>query len=123
MRSADALLLGLQNDKELVDRVKEAVTAGGDPAPIINERAKQLAETAKKETAPAYVGDKWVYRIVVFSLSFILLAVVVGIIALVMNNGAISIPEGLVAIGSAAVGALAGLFAPSPFTSSDSSKT
>jgi hypothetical protein len=57
--------------------------------------------------------DKWVYRIVVISLSLTVLGALVGAIVLEMAKN-ISPPDLLVALGSAAVGALAGLLAPPP---------
>lgn len=61
--------------------------------------------------------DKWIYRIVVITLGLTILAIVFGTIALIFT-GRISedknIPTIVTAIGSAAIGALAGLLAPTP---------
>ena len=57
--------------------------------------------------------DRWIYRLVVMFLGLSLLATVGGGIFATVTTGT-SMPEGLVALGSAAVGALAGLLAPSP---------
>ena len=57
--------------------------------------------------------DPWVYRMVVISLGLTVLGTVAGGFSLALKSGA-SIPEGLIALGSAAVGALAGLLAPAP---------
>lgn len=57
--------------------------------------------------------DRWIYRIVVLALGFGVLSAMVGLIALSLK-GVANVPDGLVAIGSAAVGALAGLLAPAP---------
>ena len=59
--------------------------------------------------------DVWIYRIVVLALGLTVLISVSGSIFLAANKIQ-STPEILVAIGSAAVGALAGLLAPSPGT-------
>jgi hypothetical protein len=56
--------------------------------------------------------DKWIYRIVVLALGLIGLVAAVGGIVLV--SGDRTVPEILIALGSAAVGAMAGLLAPSP---------
>ena len=64
--------------------------------------------------------DVWIYRIVVLSLGLTVLMAVGGAIYLAASADAgqtASTPEILVAIGSAAVGALAGLLAPAPGTS------
>ena len=56
--------------------------------------------------------DTWIYRIVVIALGATLFATVFGAICIVIADG--EPPDILIAIGSAAVGALAGLLAPSP---------
>jgi hypothetical protein len=56
--------------------------------------------------------DVWVYRIVVIALGLCVLASLIGAIMLAIQDR--STPELLVALGSAAVGGLAGLLAPSP---------
>ncbi len=59
--------------------------------------------------------DNWIYRIVVSSLGLaLILTVIGGILAALIGGQGTALPEGLVAIGSASVGALAGLLAPSP---------
>lgn len=56
--------------------------------------------------------DPWVYRIVVLILGLAVLASLVGTIMLTIQERAT--PELLIALGSAAMGGLAGLLAPSP---------
>lgn len=56
--------------------------------------------------------DPWIYRIIVLALALTMLSVVVASFALVVLDKAI--PDVLVALGTAAVGAVAGLLAPSP---------
>lgn len=58
--------------------------------------------------------DKWLYRMVVAMLGLTVVSSVVGTIALAMAGQ--STPEVIVALGSAAIGGLAGLLAPSPMT-------
>ena len=58
--------------------------------------------------------DVWIYRIVVGALASIALATVLGGIALAATGT--ELPSAVVALGSAAIGALAGLLAPSPST-------
>jgi hypothetical protein len=78
-----------------------------------------LAARVKDDPAGAIAGlaeplqtDVWIYRIVVGALALAILGAVGGAILLAMNGR--TIPELLLAIGSGAVGALAGLLAPSP---------
>lgn len=79
------------------------------------ETLKKLAEQSTQQV-PAYVPDTWIYRMVVGSLGFVCIAVVVGSIGLafVSDSSEAKIPDILTALGSAAIGALAGILAPSP---------
>jgi hypothetical protein len=66
---------------------------------------------------PVFKSDVWIYRIVVGALALIVLITVIGGIYLAViskGDAKVGLPEGVIAIGSAAVGALAGLLAPSP---------
>ena len=58
--------------------------------------------------------DLWIYRIVVGSLALSILAVIVATTVIVLDAGRCEIPDVLVAIGTGAIGALAGLLAPVP---------
>ena len=61
--------------------------------------------------------DQWIYRIVVISLGATVIAIILGIIVLMAIGKIIddkSVPTIFTALGSAAIGALAGLLAPSP---------
>jgi hypothetical protein len=61
--------------------------------------------------------DKWIYRAVVVTLGLTVLATIFGGLTIVIvghGDANMKLPDALVAIGSAAVGALAGLLAPSP---------
>jgi hypothetical protein len=55
--------------------------------------------------------DVWLYRIIVAALGLTLVASVIGAITLAMTGK--STPEVLVALGSAAIGGLAGFLVPS----------
>jgi len=61
--------------------------------------------------------DNWIYRIIVLSLGITIISIIIGVIVLI-GSGKISddkgVPTILTAIGSAAIGALAGLLAPQP---------
>ncbi|HLF75461.1 MAG TPA: hypothetical protein VI524_13985 [Anaerolineales bacterium] len=56
--------------------------------------------------------DIWLYRMVVVVLGLTVVTSIVGAIALALSGQ--STPEIIVALGSAAIGGLAGLLAPSP---------
>ncbi len=98
---ADQMVTVLNEDASL----REAMKA--DPAAALPE----LADKAEKER-PIYTKDKAVYRIAVVFLGSLAALAAVGSIVLVLAGE--ETPEVLVAIGSAAVGALVGLFATSP---------
>lgn len=87
-----------------------------------NQSTKELAaalaqnpESAERAITrlTALQTDRWIYRIVVLALGFAVLSAMIGLIILSWK-GVTTVPDGLVAIGSAAVGALAGLLAPAP---------
>ncbi len=79
------------------------------------ETLKKLTEQAKQQVPRALEQDKIIYRIVVSSLGLVTLLVVIGVIALSFKaTGTVQIPDVLTALGSAAIGALAGILAPAP---------
>jgi len=91
--STAELLSMMQTDQDMIETFK------ADPV-------RALATV----TAPPH--SPMVYRIVVSSLGLTVVATVIG--AIVLANNGNSVPEILVAIGTASVGALAGLLAPQP---------
>jgi hypothetical protein len=98
IQSLEGLASRVSRDPELASAIKD------DPAGTLSGIAAE---------ASALTTDRWTYRIVVISLGFAVLIGMIGLIVLSWKNVQ-NIPDGLVAIGSAAVGALAGLLAPSP---------
>jgi hypothetical protein len=101
LRSADMMVQSI-----LSDPAKKAELAN-NPAAVLNAAAAQA-----KDQVPAYVGDVWIYRVVVGALSLSVLIVVLAYIYLTAVGR--TPPEALVAIGAGALGALTGLLAPSP---------
>ena len=75
----------------------------------IEELPKIISEAANE--TPAYIGDKFLYRMVAFALGLVILLAAIGAIVLALLGK--TTPDLLVALGSGAIGALAGLFAPS----------
>ena len=93
---------------------KTLTTLSADPN--VSKDVKQQVEKAISQL-PAYMGDKWIYRVVVTVLGLVVLATAGGGIYLAMTatgSTPASMPDAIVAIGSTALGALAGLLAPSP---------
>jgi uncharacterized membrane protein YbhN (UPF0104 family) len=87
----------LERNPDLAARLKE------DPQKALKDLSRQR---------PIYERDAWVYRIVVLSLGVAILIAAVGAVVLQYNGH--DSPAILVALGSGAIGALAGLLAPSP---------
>lgn len=74
-------------------------------------------EATNKIEDTSILPDTWVYRMVVGSLGLVILVIAMGIVWRVASGNPIedkNVPTILTALGSAAVGALAGLLAPSP---------
>lgn len=105
IRSAIALANKIVSSPSLIERVKENPQA----------ELPKLAQEVVTEMPSPLKTDRWIYRIVVLSLGCTVLIVVAGAVLLSIIHGTqISPPEIMTALGSAAVGALAGLLAPSP---------
>lgn len=90
-----------EHDAALLNKLK----AAENPIAVIQEAADTADEAA-------WIKDKWLYRIAVGVLGSLALIAAIGAIVLVALGK--TTPEVLVSLGSAAVGALVGLFAPSP---------
>ena len=87
----------------------------------IPQDARDVISSSIKDIATPLQTDVWIYRVVVMVLGLTLLATVFGgIILAIIGHGdqTVKLPDAVVAIGSAAVGALAGLLAPSPVSRS-----
>ena len=81
---------------------------------LINDPEKTLLES---ETKPGPLGwDKWIYRITVGGLIAITLTIIISVVIIYekQNGTAFEVPDLFVAIGSGAIGALAGLLTPTP---------
>jgi hypothetical protein len=105
-RSADILVSHLLNTPGLLEQVKL------NP----NDTLRKLAaEVTRDLPAPAFVSDRWTYRIVVLALGIVCITAIGGAIYLsAIAPAEPKIPDVLTALGAAAIGALAGPLAPSP---------
>jgi len=87
-----------------------AIRVAQDPA-LASKIKEKPVETIAGIAAPLQ-WDVWIYRMVVGTLGLAVLASIIGAIVIAMSGK--ELPQIMVAIGSSAVGALAGLLAPSP---------
>jgi hypothetical protein len=95
-----------------VQSVGELATLVATDPDLQEELRKNPAETIAKMAVAPLQSDVWIYRIVVVALGSAVIIAALGAIGLAAFGK--SIPELLIALGSGAVGALAGLLAPSP---------
>jgi len=100
---------------EVLDIIKKAPEA--ECGPQVKKEIVDKVQEIKERIESPLVTDKWIYRCVVWFLGFAILACLFFTFYLsVVHTGTsdIQVPDIFLAIGSAAVGALAGLLAPSP---------
>lgn len=107
-RSADLMVNRLMSSPEGLENLRK------DPEKTLREYA---LEATKSLLPPISKSEAGIYYVVVVSLGVVAVAAVVGAIFLSARapaNGTVAIPDIITALGSAAIGALAGLLAPSP---------
>lgn len=102
-RSATQMVKMFEEDPTLMARLK----SDSDLLPLLQETANK----AEQQTLP-WNNDRLLYRIAVIVLGALALIAAVGSLGLTAIDR--TTPDVLIALGSAAVGALVGLFAPSP---------
>jgi hypothetical protein len=89
-----------------------------EAANAVREGALQAEVTTSEGTVVRFAKpletDVWIYRIVVLVLGAAILGVVASALLLKLIDNQTGIPDALVAIGTGALGALAGLLAPTP---------
>jgi len=97
--------------------VEEVIEKSPDVTPEAKKQLTQVIKEAKKEGRTPLETDKWIYRFVVGFLGLAILASLIFTFFLSVGSPdpkELKIPDIFLAIGSAGVGALAGLLAPSP---------
>ena len=97
------------NVKETLQNLIQQVTNDNS---LSSDQKVRLLESLQTLSTPLQ-SNRWIFRLVVAFLGLTVLLTVLGGFYLSIKTAA-TIPEGLIALGSAAVGALAGLLAPSP---------
>lgn len=98
---AQQVVRAFKEDESLLARLK----SDSDPLSVLQETANTVEQAS-------WQGDRVLFRVAVGVLGALALIAALGSIVLVAVGK--DTPEFLVSIGSAAVGALVGLFAPSP---------
>jgi hypothetical protein len=106
IRSAEQMVKMFEEDPKLLTKL----TNDANPIKILRDTAVK----AEALSEPVYFNDRLLYRIAVCVLASLALLAAIGSIILVLMNK--TTPEVLVSLGSAAAGALVGLFAPSPIS-------
>lgn len=94
------------------DTLQELIQQVTNDASLPADHKVKLLGNLQKLSSPLQ-SDRWIFRLVVAFLGLAVLFTIIGGFILSFKTAA-TIPEGLIALGSAAVGALAGLLAPSP---------
>lgn len=111
-RSADMLVNLILTRDGVLDKIKKG--SGDIPEKTLRALAK---ETTKELIPPVMKREVGLYYIVVGSLGLIDVAAVIGALylsATVSPGETLQIPDIVTALGSAAIGALAGILAPTP---------
>lgn len=103
IRSAEELVKRVAIEPGLEEQIRHA------PLESLRLLATEVTRDIPKRPMDT---DPWIYRIIVLFLGLVIFSTVLGCILLSMRQ--VNVPETLTALGSAAVGALAGLLAPTP---------
>ena len=112
----------MERTTKALEEIKEAINKSSDPAftPEVKQKISQKVNETKENLTPLQT-DKWIYRCVVIFLGLAILVSLICtffisaiLISIPSSGQVLKIPDIFLAIGSAAVGALAGLLAPSP---------
>jgi hypothetical protein len=106
IRSAEQMVRMFEEDPKLLTKLQK----NANPIEVLRD----TAEKAEAIIVPEYYKDRTLYRIAVIVLASLALLTALGSIVLVLLDK--TTPEVLVSLGSAAAGALVGLFAPSPIS-------
>jgi hypothetical protein len=81
-------------------------------SPALQQELRDDPVAALSNLAAPLDTDVWIYRMVVAALGLVVLVAAVG--GIVLANTEKGVPDVLLSLGSAAIGALAGLLSPSP---------
>jgi hypothetical protein len=112
-RSADkSTTIFVEKINDLAERNIISAGAGEELKNTAEEAAKEGKKEADAENVAAYFGDKVFYRYVILILGAAVIISLLGGLALAYLK--MDIPQFIVAVGTTALGAIAGILAPSP---------
>src|SRR4030042_2386037 len=94
------------------DTLQELIQQVTNDTSLPPDQKIKLLSNLQKLSSPLQ-SDRWIFRLVVAFLGLAVLLSIIGGFILSFKTAA-TIPEGLIALGSAAVGALAGFLCPPP---------
>jgi len=97
---------------ESVEDLADMIRDDPDLAKEIQQRPADTVADRIAELAAPLESDVWIYRIVVGALSLVAVLSMAGAIVVAVGTSGTPVPDAVVALGSAAVGALAGLLTP-----------
>ena|SRR5882762_1728230 len=97
--------------KEHTKTIDDIVIDIAEDATLSEDRKKELIADIRT-AIPKQLEDKWLFRIVVIMLGLVALATLAGGIYSHLTAQEKDFPASLIAIGSAALGAIAGLLTP-----------
>jgi cytochrome c biogenesis protein CcdA len=103
-----------------VQSMEEFTLLAKNDLALQSELQKDPIKTLEMHTSSPLATDKWIYRAVVLILGSSAMFSILGILVvwfyqtLIDSNTQLRVPESLVSFGAMAIGALAGLLAPSP---------
>ena len=97
---------------ESVEDLADMIRDDPDLAKEIQQRPADTVADRIAELAAPLESDVWIYRIVVGALSLVAVLSMAGAIVVAVGTSDTQVPDAVVALGSAAVGALAGLLTP-----------
>lgn len=93
----------------------EFITEVASNPELENRLKTDPIKTLKESSALHPIEDTWVYRIVVLALGVVAVSTITYSFVLIFSGNTVAdIPPIFLALGSAAVGAISGLLAPSP---------
>ncbi|MFA5015669.1 MAG: hypothetical protein WC549_09040 [Actinomycetota bacterium] len=94
-----------------VENIVKKYNLGDEIEKELSGKLKKAKEEAKKEAGSPFLWDEWIYRSAIIVLGSVIIIAIIGTIWLTLA-GIKELPSILIALGSASVGAIAGILTP-----------